>query len=200
MKKPVLSLAVAAAAIVAFGGPQPAEAGVRWLAGAEFDVGGVHFTIGFHPPHRYVHDLRPDYYYRTRAPLRYPGVRCTSVCTVRDAYRYHAPRCPVVHRHFSRHRFDPYPAWRFVHSNWFGYDRGYYHRDWRRDRRWDRRYGYDRDRWYRDRHRHRRWRCDHPSHRHDRYRDRYDRRWDDGDSDSDSDSDRRRRYRRRWRD
>ncbi len=121
MKRPVLVLALATLAITVGGAFEPAEAGrLRWHAGADFRVGGFDFSIGFSGPQHYGIDYRPDFYYRTRAPLRYAGYQCSSACYMRDSWSYHHRSCPVVGHHFALGGFDPYPAWHHVQYAWFG--------------------------------------------------------------------------------
>jgi hypothetical protein len=166
-------LAVATLVLAGLAAPQPAAAGTRWFAGADFSVGGVYFSLGFFDglaPGR-----APHHYYRTARPLSYPGLHCTSACYVADGYYYHDRSCPVVRSYFSHYHYDPYPAWGFADRPGvvvFGAPYRYapaprYYRPWRRDVRFDRRYDrrFDRrdDRWDR---------------RHDRRDDRRDDRWD----------------------
>ncbi len=198
MKKPALILALAALAIPLMGASTPAQASVRWHAGAGFRVGGLDFSIGFNAPSYFAPGYRPVFFYRTRAPLHFDGYACTSACYIRDSYRYHDRACPLVRRHFAAYRFDPFNAWRYVDYGRFGYDRRPYDYRWRDHDR----YRYDRHRYDRHRHDHRydsrrgdyRYEVD----RHRRFDDRAYRRYrDDADSDSDSG---RRRHRGRGRD
>ena len=121
----------------------PAEASGSWSVGADFSVGGVHFSLGYHRPHGHYGPYRPDYYYRTAPSFRVRGARCSSACYLDRGHAYHHPRCPVVGAHFGRHRFHVGPVWdRLGWSAWYGWSHPY--GGWRghhdRYRGWDRHY------------------------------------------------------------
>jgi len=118
MRRTAIVFAIAAFAIPAAGMLRPAEAGVRWVAGADFSVGGIQFSLGFNGPYRYGYS--PSYYYRTDRSLSYRGYECGSACYLKDRRHYHGRSCPVVRQHFSRHGFDPYYAWGYVTHGYGG--------------------------------------------------------------------------------
>jgi hypothetical protein len=136
----------------------------EWVFGGSFRIGGAYFNIGYFPA------AHPVYYYRTRAPLRYRDHACHDRCYHGGGYTYHHASCPLVHRHFRHHRFEPRAVFaRYAprHRDYgYGYydngyydrghhDRGYYdrgHHDrgyYDRDRHYDRRH-HDRGRYDRD--------------------------------------------------
>jgi hypothetical protein len=168
------ALALATVAFTAMVVAQPAEASPRWFAGADFAVGGIHFSVGYFDNFGPGHPAR--HFYRTPYRLSHAGHRCTSACYIADGYYYHDRFCPVVRYHLGHHRYDPYPAWdrldRGRYVIWSGArshpGRGHY-KHWRPDPRWSR----PDYRW--DRHDHR---SDRRDHRWDRRVDRRDRRED----------------------
>jgi len=137
-----------------------AFAGSDWIFGGAFEIGGVHFNIGFHGDH---HDR---HYYRTRVDLgrHYHGrARCSRSCYRDGGYYYHARSCPLVHGYFRGHGFHAEHVFARFSPHLRGYERGYGDRD--------RHYGrYDRHRGDYRRHGHHRGRGHHRhSQRHSRY-------------------------------
>ncbi len=141
-----------------------AHADHLWIAaGAGFRIGNLAFSLvlGDAP-------YGPDYYWRTEAPIRYPGYGCSDACFLDHGVYYHAASCPLIHHHLHRYGYEPNRVivrWAPRYRYDYRYDRRYDHRRYD-DRRYDRRYDYRRydrrDRGY---------------HRDDRYdRRRYDRR------------------------
>lgn len=145
-----------------------AFAGSDWIFGGAFEIGGVHFNIGFHG------DRHDRHYYRTRVDLgrHYHGrARCSRSCYRDGGYYYHARSCPLVHGYFGRHGYHPEHLFaRFSpHHRGYDYGRGYergygYGQYDRYDRRHDRHHGRYRG------HGHYR---DHGHHRHSQRHSRY---------------------------
>ena len=143
MKKAILTLAIAAFSIPLSGTLRPAEAGVRWVAGLNFSVGGAYFSLGFDDHYRRGHHSAPRYLYRTSDRLQYRGYECGSACYIRDRYQYHDRSCPVVGQHFRRYGFDSYYAWGTIdhgrrgysghHERSYAYPRSDYGHHYRRD-------------------------------------------------------------------
>lgn len=175
----------------------PASAGLdSWHFGAGFNVGGIHFRVGYAE----AGPFGSSFYFEAASPFRYRGYGCSSYCYRRGPRYYHHPSCSAVHHHFSYQGYAPGhfiehygpplpypppvhyyapPRWNVHYYGYYGgYDR--YHRDrYYRDKH--RRHTYDRgrrDRYRDDRHRHDRGRDDryrHDRSRHDNGRDRRDR-------------------------
>jgi hypothetical protein len=91
-------LVALAVGIAALGSAAPAEASdLSFAVGASFAVGGVSFQVAYASPHSgYL-----PYYYRTAAPLVYPGYACGPHCFRASAHWYHGPACGLVLHHFS---------------------------------------------------------------------------------------------------
>lgn len=192
MKRTLPSLALVALLVPLGGALEPAEASGGWFAGADFSVGGVHFTLGFADFDR--HRFAPGHYYRTDRRLGYRGYECGSACFVRDDVYYHHAECPVTLRHFHHNGFDPYPVWRALPygvGHYYPYSYPYSYRSHHRSH-------------YRSHHGshyrppYRPWHGDHRTeppghHRYDDHRERDRKRYD-----RDDDSDRRRRRGRRF--
>ena len=80
MKKAILVLAIAAVSIPLSGALRPAEAGLRWVGGIGFSVGGAHFSFGFNDYRHHGYPVAPHYLYRTSHRLSYRGYSCGSAC------------------------------------------------------------------------------------------------------------------------
>lgn len=138
----IIYIAVAFTILAVLVGGAASEAGeVSVSVGVGFVVGDASFHIAY-PGRGHRGRGYAPYYYRVESPLYHPGYDCDTHCYARAGYTFHAPYCPVVHRHFSLHHYrGPYHG----HSRHYGsrhYDARYHG---------SRHYGY-RDRGYRNRH------------------------------------------------
>lgn len=117
-----------------------AFAGGDWIFGGAFEIGGVHFKIGFHG------DRHDRYYYRTRVDVGrhyYGRAHRSRECYSDRGYYYHAQSCPLIHGYFRDHGYHADRVFARYSPRHRGYDRGYDrgHRYDRRGHRGDRYYG-----------------------------------------------------------
>jgi hypothetical protein len=103
-----------------------------WHFGGAFNVGGVHFRVGFSEGGRYG----SSYYFEAAKPFAYRGYGCSDRCYRRGGNYYHHPSCRAVNHHFSRHGYAPNyliayygPRQLYRDSRYYGPSRYYsYHR------------------------------------------------------------------------
>lgn len=86
-------------ALVGLGAPVHAAAD-DWSLGGIFEVGGVHFRVGWHDG-----DHHRGLYVRAESTLG--GVHRSTFCFRDGDHLYHHPTCPLVRRHFRRHDLRP---------------------------------------------------------------------------------------------
>ncbi len=130
-------LALALAAIAAFGAAAPASAGhVGFSIGATIPVGpGVVSLVVGQPAYGYGHpypvygrawEAQP-FYYRVAGPIHYHGGHHAN-CYDHGGYGYHHPSCPALHGYFSAYNvhpggYWPYSSWspNWTQYGWQGY-------------------------------------------------------------------------------
>lgn len=79
----------------------PADAaGDEWSFGGVFQVGGVHFRVGWHEA-----DHHRGLYVRADSTLH--GHGHYPLCFADGKHLYHHPTCPFVRQHFRRHDLHP---------------------------------------------------------------------------------------------
>jgi hypothetical protein len=138
----LVSLALTASIALPATASDPSRGPIAWVAGLDFTVGNVDFSLGFFDAedhhgrrgsfgrrgrdreHHRSHDR--SYFYVTSVPLSHAGHECGPSCFLRDDRFYHHPDCPVVLELFASHGFDPYPAWRGLPDGGFAYYRSHH--------------------------------------------------------------------------